>query len=86
MNIAEAVYTIKTIFPDLSIHYADGSTVATITILDDYINMAYLIQQTPDTLIFNTAQCNYDKFSKILDLFDVHIVAQTMSEINAEIT
>lgn len=86
MNIAEAVYTIKTIFPDISIHYVDGSTVATITILDNYINIAYLIQQTPDKLIFNTAQCNYDKFSEILNLFNVNIVAQTVTEINVELT
>lgn len=86
MHIGEAVYTIKTIFPNVSIHYVEGSTVATITILDDYINMAYLIQQTPDKLIFNTAQCNYDKFSEILNLFNVNIVTQTMAEINAELT
>ena len=86
MNIAEAVYTIKTIFPNVSIHYVDGSTVATITILDNYINIAYLIQQTSDKLIFNTAQYNYDKFSEILNLFNVSIVAQTVAEINVELT
>lgn len=86
MNIAEAVYTIKTIFPNLSIHYIDGSTVATITIVDDYINIAYLIQQTPDTLIFNTSPYGYDKFKKILNLFNVHIVSHNLYEINAEIT
>lgn len=86
MNISEAVYTIKTIFPNLSIHYVKGSTVATITIVDDYINVAYLIQQTPDTLIFNTSHYGYDNFKKILNLFNVHIVPHNLYEINAEIT
>lgn len=86
MNISEAVYTIKTIFPNLSIHYVNGSTVATITLVDDYMNIAYLIQQTPDTLIFNTSYYGYDNFKEILSLFNVHIISHNLYEIIAEIT
>lgn len=86
MNISEAVYTIKMIFPTLSVHYIDGSKVATVTIVDDYVHIAYIIQRTPDKLIFNTAQCNYDKFEKVLELFNVHEVSSNIAEVIVEIT